>query len=178
MPKLTQARLKELLHYDPESGLFTWRVTINSRAQTGKTAGSTNLDGYVQIKITGILYFAHRLAYLYVYGYFPEHGIDHRDRKPWHNWIVNLREVSQQCNVRNSGNRSTNVSGVKGVSWQNQTKQWYAQIAVNGKGFNLGRYNNFADAVCARLAGEQCLDWSGCDSSSPAYKYVKKMLWR
>jgi len=90
----------------------------------------------------------------------------------YHNWWDNLREATQQCNQRNVGTRSDNTSGVKGVTWHKRDKQWVAQICVNKKNKSIGYYADFDDAVCARLAAEQCVDWAGCDSSSPAYQYV------
>ena len=84
--------------------------------------------------------------------------------------------ASQSCNLRNTGNFAHNTSGVKGVSWSKLTNKWEACIKINRKKKHLGMYKNFDDAVCARLAGEQCLDWEGCDSNSPAYLYVKEML--
>ena len=175
MPNLTQERLKELLNYDPDTGVFTWLKSYE-RVKRGDIAGSYDTKKYRVIKINGKKYLSHRLAWLYVYGYFPENGIDHIDRTPFHNWISNLREVSMSCNRRNTGNSTTNTSGVKGVYWFRPTKKWAANIKVNGNSFFLGYYKSFDNAVCARLAGEQCLDWSNCDSNSPSYKYVLKIL--
>jgi len=175
MPKLTQTRLQELLHYDSNTGVFIRKIN-GLGYKKGDKAGYINSTGYVQIKVNNIRYFGHRLAWLYVYGYFPEYGIDHRDRVPWHNWISNLREASCQCNARNTGNHITNTSGVKGVCWKKRDEKWSAYIMVFGKDKHLGLYKDFTEAVCARLAGEQCLNWSGCDSSSPAYRYVRRYI--
>lgn len=173
--RLSQERLKELFRYDKETGIFTWRIARGGKAQAGMIAGSRKATGYVHIKIDGNLYQAHRLAYLYVYGYMPENTVDHKNRTPWHNWIENLREASKSCNVRNSGNRRDNKSGIKGVTWHSAIGKWYACIMAKGSQKSLGVYTDFDDAVCARLAAEQCLNWSGCDSSSSAYKHVKAM---
>ena len=168
---LTHDRLRELLAYNPKTGKFYNRVARGSGAKVGAEAGCTQPNGYVQIGIGGNLY-AHRLAWLYVHGYMPEHGVDHIDRNPGNNRIDNLREASQICNSRNCGSRSHNTSGVKGVSWYKPRCKWNAYITVNRRRFNLGYYDDFNDAVCVRLAAEQCLGWEGCDSSSPAYRYV------
>jgi len=170
--KLTQKRLKEALHYDSDTGVFVWIVALARRIKTGDVAGFPDC-GYIKIGIDGEEYKAHRLAWLYVYGYFPENEIDHKDRIRCHNWIKNLREVSHKCNIRNTGNHKDNKSGVKGVCWAKHAKKWLATIGVDNKLKHLGIYKNFDNAVCARLAAEQCLDWSGCDSSSPAFKYVQ-----
>lgn len=174
---LTIERLKEVLHYDPLTGIFIW-IVARKKIRVGDVAGCTNSDGYRQIGIDGKLYYAHRLAWLYEKGYFPEHGLDHRDRVPGHDWISNLREASQQCNLINIGNPKDNTSGIKGVRFNKRDKKWVARIVVNQKQFHLGSYKLFDNAVCARLAVEQCLGWSICNSSSPAYEYVKKNIQR
>lgn len=178
MRKVTHKELKRLLDYDSLTGVFKWK-NLNSKAKNikiGDVAGSKNKRGYIQIAVNGKTYYAHRLAWFYVYGYFPENRIDHKDQVKYHNWIKNLREASSQCNMRNSGNHKNNTSGVKGVGWDKKLNKWTAQITNNKKSKRLGYYNNFDDAVCARLAGEQCLNWSNCDSNSPAYQYVKENI--
>jgi len=174
---ITQSKLKDLLHYDPLTGIFLW-VQARQRINVGDVAGSTRKDGYIQISIDNKLYLAHRLAWLYTYGYLPENFLDHKDRIRHHNWIKNLREASQQCNLRNTGNRKNNKSGVKGICFYNPNQKWQAQIKVNGKNSHLGHFTDFTEAVAHRLAAEQCLNWSTCDSSSPAYQYIQKYLGR
>lgn len=173
MKKLTQERLIELLHYNKETGIFTRRIGVAGGGKAGSIAGYLN-KGYVTIGIDYRRYHAHRLAWLYVYGYIPESEIDHIDKIRHHNWITNLREVSHQCNIRNTGNFSHNSSGVKGIIWCKPNKNWRVTINVNGKQIQIGMFTNFCEAVCARLAVEQCLDWNNCDSSSPAFSYIKK----
>lgn len=167
---LTQDRLKELLDYDPETGVFVWKVDKGT-ALKGTHAGTNSL-GYVVIQIDKKIYGAHRLAWLYAHGYLSENDIDHIDRFPSHNWISNLREVSHQCNLRNCGNPKNNKSGIKGVCWSSCRRKWVAQIVVARKTIPLGRYDTKLEAAKARLKAEQDNNWSGCDSSSPAYKYV------
>ena len=173
--KLNQDRLKELLEYDPTTGKFFWRVN-RGPVRAGAEAGSVDSEGYICIMVDQKFYKAHRLAWLYVHGYMLENQIDHIDRDPANNKIENLREVSQICNSRNCGNPKDNTSGVKGVSWNKRRGKWNAQIAINYHQFHLGRYDDFTEAVCARLAAEQCLGWAGCDSSSPAFQYVSSNL--
>ena len=173
--KFTQAKLKKLLHYDSETGFFTWKISIG-KIKKDSLVNCKDLNGYVKIGINKKGYLAHRLAWLYVYGYFPEHDIDHVDRNPMNNRIKNLREISHTCNIRNTGNYSHNTSGVKGVGWVKRTKKYRAEIMVKGKSYHLGYYKSFDNAICARLAAEQCFDWDGCDSSSPAYQYVRKQV--
>jgi hypothetical protein len=166
-------RIHELLGYNPKTGVFTWLFGRLGTGGAGSVAGYVGSHGYRRIRVDGREYLAHRLAWLYVYGYIPENNLDHINRVKDDNRIINLREVSPACNVRNTGNRCNNTSGVKGVSWIKGEKKWKANITDKGNKKHLGQYKDFADAVCARLAAEQCLNWSGCDSSSPAYKWVR-----
>ena len=76
---LTQERLKEVLHYDPETGIFMWLVAPNGRIRVGMEAGSSH-DGYIGIKVDRILYKAHRLAWFYMTGEWPANDVDHWDR--------------------------------------------------------------------------------------------------
>jgi len=172
---LTQERLKERLSYDKKTGVFRWRVSTGS-ISAGGLAGCINGAGYNIIQIDGVLYRANRLAFLYVEGYFPENGVDHIDRDTVNNRWDNLREVSHQCNLRNAKLSKSNTSGVKGVYYHNARKKHVACIRVSRKLIYLGSFNDFDEAVCARLAAEQAENWAGCDSHSPAYLHVKNML--
>lgn len=171
---LTYNRLISLLDYNALTGIFRWKESRG--VLKGSIAGSRTTEGYISITIDGYSYQAHRIAWFYYYGYMPEINIDHRDRIKHHNWILNLRMATQVCNVRNTGLRLDNKSGVKGVGRSSSCEMWYAQIGINNKTKSLGYYKDFDEAVCARLMGEQCLDWAGCDSSSYAYLYVQDML--
>lgn len=169
--KLTQERLKELLDYDPDTGLFTWRVN-KGRGKIGLTTGYTNNRGYSQIGIDGKFYISHRLAFLYMEGYFPENGIDHIDRDKLNNRWKNLREVSQLCNTRNRSIRIDNKTGVVGVRWRSRAKKWNAYIRVK-KCIHLGSFNNFIDAVKARWDAEVKYNFPTCNTTSSAFLYLK-----
>ena len=171
---ITHERLKEVLDYNPDTGIFRWRVTASNRAVAGSTAGSPDDDGYLKIRVDGRLYLAHRLAILYTDGYLPENTVDHKDRIPWHNWRLNLREASHQCQVRNCGMRKDNRSGVKGVYWDKTTGRWAAYVRVGGVMSNLGRFDNLLEAAYTRYAAEQCLGFQDCDKNSSAKKYIKE----
>ena len=173
--KLTQKKLKEKLKYDPDTGIFIWIVKPCRNIIAGSVAGCPK-RGYTQIMISGKNYQAHRLAWLYVYGYFPEYQIDHIDRNKSNNRINNLRHATHQCNMRNIGLRKDNTSGIKGVSWAKDRDKWHAHIRVNNKTHHLGYFTDFTEAVCHRLAAEQCLNWSSCDSNTSANQYVKEHL--
>lgn len=172
---LTQKELKKWLHYDKDTGVFT-RITEAGGQTVGAAAGSMKACEHLTISVLGKPYQAHNLAWLYVYGRFPNNILDHIDCAGYHNWISNLRESSKQNNARNIGNFFSNTSGVKGVSWHKRDTVWAASITVDKKLKGLGNFVDFADAVCARLAAEQCLDWPNCDSSSPAFQWVKKHI--
>lgn len=188
--KLTQKRLREVLDYNPCTGFFIWRVrdvsmycgcknpTSQMKAWnvrcSGAVAGSLRRDGYVSITIDGIKYFAHRLSFLYMYGYIPENEVDHINRVKNDNRWCNLREVSKQCNMRNCGVIKSNKSGVTGISWNNKRKKWCAQIKVNNKNIGLGLYYKFRDAVKARWKAEVKYGFPNCNTTSTAYEYLKE----
>lgn len=130
MKELTQKRLKELLHYSPDTGVFTWRHRMMKRnipsRRNGKTAGSITALGYIVIVLNYKHLYAHRLAWLYTHGYIPENEIDHINKTKTDNSISNLREVSRSCNAINTINQKNNTSGVKGVYWRKERKKWQA----------------------------------------------------
>lgn len=140
---LTQERLKELLSYDPETGVFTRIVSTSSNAKAGQVAGSVNkISGYREIRVDDTLYYGHRLAWLYVYGSWPEHQVDHANRIRSDNRICNLRSASSLENSQNQRLRSTNTSGLKGVTWHKAGKKWAAQIVFKGKNHHLGLFDD------------------------------------
>lgn len=144
---LTRERLKELLRYDPKTGSFYWRRSQRGLMR-GSKAGCLNDKGYVQIRVDGVVYQAHRLVFLYVDGKFPPHWTDHIDRNRQNNRRENLRcaEPSEnQCN-RTMAN---NTSGAKGVSWDVTRNRWIARIQFKHKSVNLGRFESLTDAAAA-----------------------------
>jgi len=120
-------RLKELLIYDPDTGIFTRRVSVSNR-QAGEVAGYIS-NGYVIIAIDGRNHYAHRLAWAYMTGEWPTIDIDHWDRDKSNNRFKNLRHAGSSMNHGNSVMPITNTSGVKGVCPSGSlTKPWKAQI--------------------------------------------------
>ena len=150
---LTQERLKELLHYDPEAGLFTWLVSSGNGVKVGDIAGSFS-HGYIQIRVKGKLHQAHRLVWLYMSGVWPKDQIDHINHIRDDNRIVNLREATHRENGRNRSMKSNNKSGVTGVHRYEQRKKWVAQIKVDDKLIYLGCFTDKFEAVCARKSAE------------------------
>jgi hypothetical protein len=143
---LTAQRLRELLHYDPETGMFTWRVNVHPCGKVGFEAG--NISGtYRRISIDGTLFLAHRLAIFYVTGKWPPVATDHINGDPRDNRYLNLRCVSDATNAQNErGPRKTNKSGYLGVHWNKKTKKFEAQIKYNGKIHSLGFFADPAKA--------------------------------
>jgi hypothetical protein len=97
---LTQSRLKELLIYDPDTGIFRRRIACGI-AVAGSTPGNINAMGYLDISIGCKRYYAHRLAWLYVYGEWPSLEIDHINCDRLDNRISNLRDVTHHQNMNN-----------------------------------------------------------------------------
>ncbi len=147
-------RLHEVLRYDPESGEFTWKVMLSSRGLVGTRAGTKNswgrTGGYFKIKIDKQDYWAHRLAWFYMTGWWPAVQIDHVNGIPGDDRFCNLREATRAENQRNCRRPSHNTSGHKGVSWRKAAKKWYAYIKVNRRMIALGFFDNIDEAVAAR----------------------------
>lgn len=167
---ITQERLKDKLDYCKDSGVFSWK---EGTPRYGKKVGYTCKDGYVTIRIGNVLHKAHRLAWLYVYGYLPENVIDHINRKTGDNRIKNLREVSQGCNLRNCKLSVDNNSGVTGVTWVEKYKTWYPYIGVEGRLVSLGYSKNLDDAVKSRWEAEKKYNFPNCCTTSSAYLFLK-----
>lgn len=139
--------LRKILYYDPQTGIFSWKEN-RCRAQIGNTAGHIAKNGYVTIRVDGCMYYAHRLAWLYVYGEWPELSIDHSDGNPSNNAINNLRLATQSQNLYNARARPRSDGSIKGVCYCATKKKWIAYI--NGK--NIGTFENFNEAIKSRLA--------------------------
>jgi hypothetical protein len=138
---ITAERLREVLSYDPETGEFRRRYRPGrGYCRTGEIAGNYDNCGYRIIKIDKRSYKAHRLAWLYMTGKFPDRDIDHIDGFNAHNQWENLREANDSQNHANSKPRD-NMSGFKGVSWGGGSRPWMARIRVNGREIYLGRFS-------------------------------------
>lgn len=135
---ITQEYLKEILDYNPDTGIFTNKVTRNSRAVKGANLNPNNENGYGRVAINGERYYLHRLAWFYEYGTWPKNQIDHINGISTDNRINNLREVSSQ---QNSFNRTplNYTSKYKGVCKENS--KWKAQIKINGFSKTIGRFD-------------------------------------
>ena len=158
---LTVQRLRQLFKYDPETGVFTRLVSVKYNAKVGDIAGAKNSSGRLQIHIDGKSYKAHRLAWLYVHGAFPENDIDHIDGNPANNAIANLRDVTHAVNMQNrkvahSNNKATGLLGVS-----RNASGFQARIRFDGKLRALGTFKTPEAAHNAYLAEKRRLH-PGC----------------
>ena len=172
MKKLTQERVKNLMHYNPATGVFIW-THRKSGVTPGMQAGSKHVTGYIDITVDGRVYKAHRLAILWMEGYWPEHTVDHINRIRDDNRYLNLREATYQCQARNCKVAKNNTSVVTWVRWRSQRGSWQAFVMVSGKIFYLGHYKSVLAAAYARYAAEQCLGFQDCDINSSAKQYIE-----
>jgi len=171
---LSEERLKELLHYCPETGVFTWIRSNCNRVGKGGIAGLVHHSGYLNIGIDKKEYRASRLAFLYMEGYFPEHYVDHINRNKLDNRWENLRHASAACNTINSKKNKRNTSGVVGVGWNKQYEAWEARIGINKKDIHIGIHKSFNDAVRARWKAEKKYNFPNCNITSSAFLYLKE----
>lgn len=147
---ITQARLKEILRYDPSTGVFTWRVS-KGRAKAGSVAGTFDAGGYRLIMVDGKRYKAHRLAFIYIEGNLPPDKVDHISQNPADNRWRNLRPATQSENMRNATRYTNNTSGFTGVYWHKQRGKWHVTAKIDGKSNYLGLFDCLLDAVAARI---------------------------
>ena len=154
MQGITQKRLKEVLTYRKTTGKFLRNYNFY-RFMKGSEAGSTHQRGYVHIGIDGEEYKAHRLAFLYVTGQWPKHGVDHKNGDKSDNKWNNLRDVSQVDNNKNAKKRKDNVSGCTGVHWCNTHERWKVQIGHGAKRKYIGSFIKLGDAIKARKKADK-----------------------
>lgn len=134
--------LEQLLDYDPETGVFRWKVFRGGSAKAGEIAGHPSAKGYLQIGLKGKLYYAHRLAWFFITKTDPcDAQVDHRNGNKLDNSAINLRLATNGENQKNSGLQKNNTSGFKGV-WQDKrwNTGWRAMIRNDGKRIYLGTF--------------------------------------
>lgn len=149
---ISPKELRQVLDYNADTGVFVWKKQLALRGKRGSEAGCVEKKArgglYRRIRIHGILYYAHRLAWLYAHGEeAPEH-IDHVNNNGLDNRIDNLRAVSCSANQHNKRISTNNTSGANGV--KKSPHGWIAQIVSRGQSQYLGTYRDWHDAVYAR----------------------------
>ncbi|HGK4602813.1 HNH endonuclease [Yersinia enterocolitica] len=157
--KVSHAELKRLLHYSPETGVFTRLISWQRQYPVGSIAGWKDKDGYLKIMVHRIAYQAHRLAWFYVHGVWPSGTIDHVDMDKANNKISNLRDSTFTSNMHNRGKNKTNTSGFKGVTWNKKSAKWQASINAKNKWRYLGLFKSKEDA--ARAYDDAAMEFHG-----------------
>jgi hypothetical protein len=151
---LTQERLKELLSYNPETGVFIRRINWG-KTRKGDFAGTLRPDGYLQIAIDRRFYLTHRLVWFYVYGYWPNKQVDHVNRVKTDNRIENLRDATPSENQWNTGKQNNNTSGYTGAFWDKRRNKWRAKLSVSCRVIYCGQYDTPEEAHTAYLAAKE-----------------------
>lgn len=145
---MTPERAKELLIYDPDTGIFLWRVDRTGTARRGTPAGRVGGGGYFQISLDGVRYCSHRIAWLIQHGAWPPNELDHINGNKADNRIVNLRPVTRDENVKNRPSYKRTKSVHPGVL--QRWGKWHVRI----QNTHLGTFQTLDAAMAARLSAE------------------------
>lgn len=166
----TIQHLRECLDYNPRTGALTWRERPRSHfkndgvwAAWNKKHSHTEVfsrkGGYLSLKVDGVQYLAHRVAWAMETGEWPKGGIDHINGDKSDNRISNIRDVSPAENSKNKVASKNNTSGFIGIGWNKASKKWMAYIGSGSGQLHLGLFSDINDAIAARKAAEQALGY-------------------
>ncbi len=152
--KVTYDRARELLVYDPDTGILGWRYRRAGQPppEPGRQAGYIGADGYWKVRLDGVAYQAHRLIWLLMTGSLPDGDLDHANLDKADNRWANLRPASHHDNMRNvrSRKRDGSPSKLKGAYLETgHDDQWFSAITINGKSHRLGRFQTPEEAHAA-----------------------------
>jgi hypothetical protein len=151
---LTAERLRELVHYDPDTGIFT-RLTDRGGYKAGSIMGTPSHRGYLKLCVDKVHYYAHRLAWFYVHGEMPN-VIDHINGNTSDNRLANLRNVDQATNLRSIMRpNKVNTSGYRGVS--RKRNRWTAALSLNNRRVSLGSFKTKEEAYAAYVEAKRIL---------------------
>ena len=150
---LTSERLRELLNYNPETGEFSRKVHLSNRSAAMDSVGHKHSSGYFIICVDGKPQRAHRLAWLYVHGKWPENQIDHVNGDRSDNRIANLRDVTPLENKRHR-TKSRKPGRMLGAALHKMTGKWSSQMTINYKKIHLGYFNTELEAHLAYVAAK------------------------
>lgn len=154
MSELSAEFVRSILRYEPETGSFYWRAGYARCVTEGRPAGRVNGKGYASISICGKHRSSHRLAWLYVYGEWPDRSlcVDHINGDKTDNRISNLRIATFSENAQN---RRKQLDGLKGVTLHRATGRWQAQISPSGRSVYLGLFDSPEEAHAAYVAAAE-----------------------
>ena len=167
-PYITAGLLRQLLDYDPTTGVLRWRARNSdmftcdrsyktwNRRFAGAKATCADGYGYRKIGILGRKFQAHRVIWAMIHDSWPDQ-VDHINHDRSDNRIHNLREVTESCNKKNVSKSRRNTSGVVGVHAHGDTGLWRARITNDGVTVHLGLFSTLAEAAQARKAAEEKL---------------------
>ena len=156
----THAEITSILHYDPLTGLFRWKVNTRGKLNKDKVAGSVRKDGYVFIGIGRTKYRSARLAWFYMKKRWPKRFVDHKDGEPSNNRWKNLRQADEYTNQQNRRGSRFTTNPYKGIYWSKRARKWAASIRKDGKERYLGLHLSALhaakayDAAAMELFGE------------------------
>lgn len=151
---MSEVNFCSMLRYEPDSGLFFWIEKSGTR-RANSIAGTKDRNGYIVITIDKKPYRAHRLAWLFLTGEFPDAGIDHINRIRDDNRASNLRLATTNQNQHNTGLSSNNKSGFKGVYFNKRDSKYHAQIMIDKRRISLGLHDTAEQAGAAYLAASE-----------------------
>lgn len=181
-PSISPDILRQLLTFSPITGDFSWErpkrdwfvsdahwFAYNAERHAAAPFSTPHSGGYLWGQIGREQLLAHRVAWAYCHGVWPDEQIDHINHDKTDNRVVNLRLAPQAENAKNAGRRSDNTSGYTGVYWNKDRKKWVAQIGLPGPVTKpLGRYALLADAIAARKAAEEKYGFHPNHGSDPS----------
>ena len=151
---ITQSELKDLFYYNQLTGEFT-RIKNVSNVKCGLVVLKPSKQGYLRLRINNKYYYLHRLAWLYVYGEFPNNLIDHKNGNKLDNRIDNLRLASYSENYQNISLKSKASSGLRGAYYNQKSNKWQAKLTINYKTKSLGYFETALLAHHAYLNGKK-----------------------
>ena len=170
--RVSQEELHDVLDYNPETGVFTWKHSSPS-TKKGEVAGKIYDNGYRYIAVAGVYFPAALLAWIWVHGVDPKGVVDHIDLDKLNDRISNLRPATRSQNRANRNPPAHNRSGFKGVFWNSQKMKWHARIMLDYKSRHLGFFDSIEDA--ARAYKEAALQTWGEFARVPSEEEIQQI---
>lgn len=158
---ITQDVAIKLFYIKPSTGELCWKSIPPKSSKTDDVAGNIlncKTVKYRTFTFNGKQYLSHRVIWLMTYGVWPEF-IDHIDGNGMNNMISNLRSVSFSENLKNRPTQKNNKTGISGISYRSDHGKFVVRIGGNGKRVNVGSFDDFFEACCARKSAERKLGY-------------------